>query len=257
MSEHGSMGAILSPDGISVVFQPIFDISGERPVVHAHEALCRGPKGTHFERAGVLFDYVRLKRDELRIDRHCIGRAIAEGAPLTRSAFLSINVHATSIERDPGLPGYIKEVTSRFGVDPERLVLELVEQSAHNGNRKLGKALEQLRAMGIRIALDDLGLGHGNYRAILDVNPDILKIDRYFVQNCAEDWRRQALLRSIASLAADFGATVVAEGIEQDEELAAVRSCGIRFGQGYLLGRPMKLDTVPARVLAAELQSAI
>ncbi|SRR5258706_7116361 len=241
MTDHTAISAILE-DGIYVVFQPIFHISGEATTVYAFEALSRGPRGTHFERANVLFDYVRLKHDEVRVDRHCLATAIADGAELTKTAFLTLNVHASTIERDSDLPRHLEELCARFSVEPHRLILELVEQSAHGEGRRLLPGLDRLRAMGIRIALDDVGLGHGNYRAILDVHPDVLKIDRYFVQNCTTDPGRQALLRSITLLAADFNAFVIAEGIERDDELATVRSMGITHGQGFLLGRPSKLQ---------------
>jgi EAL domain-containing protein (putative c-di-GMP-specific phosphodiesterase class I) len=238
MNAQNAIDTILIKDGISIVFQPIFHLGGNVATLFAHEALSRGPRGTHFERAGVLFDFVRLKHEEVRVDRHCLATAIAEGAELTRLGFLTLNVHASTIERDADLPRYVEAVSARCGVDPSRLIFELVEQTAHGKDRKLLPALDRLREMGIRIALDDVGIGHCNYRAILDVRPDFLKIDRYFVQNCATDRGRQALLRSIISLAADFDATVIAEGIERDDELATVRSMGITYGQGFLLGRP-------------------
>jgi EAL domain-containing protein (putative c-di-GMP-specific phosphodiesterase class I) len=240
MNAQAAISAILETDGIHVVFQPIFHIAGDLPALCAYEALSRGPRNTHFERADVLFDYVRLNHDEVRVDRHCLATAIAEGAGLTKSAFLTLNVHASTIERDAGLPRYVGDLCARYGVDPSHLIFELVEQSPFGEERRLIPALGRFREMGIRIALDDLGLGYSNYQAILDVSPDFLKIDRYFVQNCTTDPRRQALLRSIVSLAADFGATVVAEGIECDDELATVKSLGVGYGQGYLLGRPSK-----------------
>jgi EAL domain-containing protein (putative c-di-GMP-specific phosphodiesterase class I) len=242
MSAQSAISRILSKDGINTVFQPIFHLGGDVATLYAYEALSRGPRGTHFERADVLFDFVRLKHDEVRVDRHCLATAIADGAEATRSAFLTLNVHASTIEHDADLPRFVGEVCAGHGVDPRRLILELVEQTAHSKDRKLLAALDKLRGMGIRIALDDVGIGHGNYRAILDVRPDFLKIDRYFVQNCDTDRGRQVLLRSITSLAADFNATVIAEGIERDDELATVGSMGICYGQGYLLGRPQKPD---------------
>ncbi|HXH42204.1 MAG TPA: EAL domain-containing protein [Thermoanaerobaculia bacterium] len=238
MNQQSAISTILDEDGIHVLFQPIFHIGGEVSVAYAYEALSRGPRGTHFERADILFDYVRLKHEEVRIDRHCLATAIAAGAELARSACLTLNVHALTIERDADLPRYVDDLCVRYGVDPGHLIFELVEQSAHAEDRRLVPALDRLRAMGIRIALDDLGVGHCNYRAILDVDPDILKIDRYFVQNCTTDPGRRAILRSIVSLAADFDAIVIAEGIERDDELAMARSMGIAYGQGYLLGRP-------------------
>jgi EAL domain-containing protein (putative c-di-GMP-specific phosphodiesterase class I)/CheY-like chemotaxis protein len=239
INEQTAISTILG-GGIHVAFQPIFHIGGEGATLYAFEALSRGPRGTHFERASVLFDYVRLMHDEVRVDRHCLATAIAEGAELTRSAFLTLNVHASTIERDTDLPRHVEELCARFDVDPRRLIFELVEQSTHRDGLRLFRGLDRLRAMGIRIALDDVGLGHCNYRAILDVRPDFLKIDRYFVQNCTADRGRQALLRSMTSLAADFDAIVIAEGIEREDELATVRSMGVTCGQGFLLGRPSR-----------------
>ncbi len=254
MNEQTAINTILG-NGIHVVFQPIFQIGGEAATVYAFEALSRGPRGTHFERANVLFDYVRLKHDEVRVDRHCLATAIAEGAELTKTALLTLNVHASTIEQDTELPRFVEELCARFVVDPHRLIFELVEQTAHSEGRRLLGALDRLRAMGIRIALDDVGLGHCNYRAILDVHPDFLKIDRYFVQDCTTDPGRQALLRSITSLATDFDAIVIAEGIERDDELATVRSMGITYGQGFLLGRPQEPDRcVKNRATGAEQQ---
>jgi EAL domain-containing protein (putative c-di-GMP-specific phosphodiesterase class I)/CheY-like chemotaxis protein len=241
MTAQNAISTVLR-DGINVLFQPIFNFGGDVTTVYAYEALSRGRRGTSFERADVLFDFVRLAHDEVRVDRHCVATGIAEGAELTRSAFLTLNVHASTIESDADFPRYVAEVSGRCGVDPHRLIFELVEQTAYSESRKLLPALDRLREMGIRIAIDDVGIGHANYRAILDVRPDFLKIDRYFVQNCDTDRGRQVLLRSITSLAADFNATVIAEGIERDDELAMVRSMGITYGQGFLLGRPSKPD---------------
>jgi EAL domain-containing protein (putative c-di-GMP-specific phosphodiesterase class I) len=70
MNAPDAISTILGKDGIRVLFQPIFQLAGEAPSLFAYEALSRGPQGTNFERANVLFDYVRLKHDEVRVDRH-------------------------------------------------------------------------------------------------------------------------------------------------------------------------------------------
>jgi EAL domain-containing protein (putative c-di-GMP-specific phosphodiesterase class I) len=104
---------------------------------------------------------------------------------------------------------------------------------------RLRTALAELRQSGIRIAVDDLGFGHGNLRMVLDVRPEYLKIERYFVDGCADDGDRRAMLRSVTSLARDFQSLVIAEGVERPDDLEVLRDLGIPLAQGYLLARPM------------------
>src|SRR6266566_1778595 len=143
MNEQNTISTILGTNGINILFQPIFDVGGDGTTLYAYEALSRGPRGTPFQRADILFDFVRHMRDEVRVDRHCVAMAIAEGAGLTSSAFLTLNVHASTIERDADFPRYVEEVCGRCVVDPHRLIFELVEQTAHSESRKLRPALDR------------------------------------------------------------------------------------------------------------------
>lgn len=228
---------MLAERDLSVVFQPIFHIAGE-PALVAVEALTRGPRGTHFENASVFFDYVRLKHQELPVDRYCITNAIAAAAALPSLPRLSINVHASTLERDDDFPSFLGALCDEYAVDVSSLIVEMVEQTPYWNASRLLAVLRELRSMGIGIAVDDIGFGHGNYRMILDARPEYMKIDRYFVMGCGADPYRRSLLRSVCLLARDFGSIVVAEGIETEDDLQAVRDLRIHFGQGYLLAPP-------------------
>jgi EAL domain-containing protein (putative c-di-GMP-specific phosphodiesterase class I) len=116
-----------------------------------------------------------------------------------------VNVHAATLERDPAFPLYLEATAAAFGFDPKRLMIELVEQSAYFDTDRLLDAIRRLR-VGVRIAMDDVGLGNCNYRMIVDARPDCLKIDRYFVAGCAADRYRDSVVRSIRQIAGDFGA---------------------------------------------------
>jgi EAL domain-containing protein (putative c-di-GMP-specific phosphodiesterase class I) len=154
---------MLADRDLSVVFQPIFHLSDE-PALVAVEALTRGPRGTHFESASVFFDYVRLKHQELAVDRHCIENAIAAAAALPSLPRLSINVHATTLERDDDFPTFLGALCDEYSLDAGSLIVEMVEQSPYwNAPRLLG-VLRELRAMGVGIAVDDVGFGHGNFQ---------------------------------------------------------------------------------------------
>lgn len=235
---------MLVPDAITILFQAIYDFTAAVPAMFAVEALSRGPSGTHFENAAVLFDYVRLRGEEVRMDRHCATAALERAAKLTDRSITSINVHATTLVRDAEFPEFFIHAAREAGIAANTLILEIVEKAEASNYERLRLSLRRLRDAGVRIALDDLGLGNCNHQLFLEVRPDFVKIDRYFVSNCDVDRDRRSLIRSMAQLARDFNAVVIAEGIETAGELATVRALGIDLVQGFLFGRP-QLQPVP------------
>jgi EAL domain-containing protein (putative c-di-GMP-specific phosphodiesterase class I) len=244
-----ALDAILAPGGLSMLFQPIVEVQGDRPVVCAAEALARGPRGSTMESAEILFDYVRAKRQQIAVDRACVAKAIeaAEGLPTTLD--VSINVHAVTLSRDPGFLCSLTEAAEARHIALSRIVVEIVEHAPEWADAALLESLDALRRSGIRIALDDVGLGQSNYRMILDCRPDYFKIDRYFVQGCHRDFYRRAVIESIAHLAGRFSGCVIAEGIEDPRDLETVGSLGIGLAQGYLFGRATEPSDLAAQHL--------
>ena len=106
-------------------------------------------------------------------------------------------------------------------------------------------ALDTLRRVGLRIALDDVGLGHANYRMVLECRPDYLKVDRFFVKGVHADFYRDAVLESICHLAHRIGARVVAEGVDDDADLTALRALRFDLAQGYLPSAPQPVSAAP------------
>jgi EAL domain-containing protein (putative c-di-GMP-specific phosphodiesterase class I) len=229
---------MLAEESFSVVFQPIFDITAPEAELWGVEALTRGPMGTHFESASVLFEYVRLKRDEVRVDRHCCANGIAAAGRLGVQHPVTLNAHASTLERDRTFPELVLSACADAGLPPSRLVIEIVEHVPYFNAKAFRGSIAELRNAGVAFAIDDLGFGHGNLRMFLDVRPEFVKVERHFIDGCAEDADRRALLRGIHSLARDFGALVVAEGVERNSDLAVIRGIGIQLAQGFLLGRP-------------------
>jgi EAL domain-containing protein (putative c-di-GMP-specific phosphodiesterase class I) len=229
---------ILEPDGLTTVFQPIFRIAGGERVPYALEALTRGPRGTNIERSDVLFEYVRRKHRESEIDLLSMAAALREAATLPDVPALSLNVHAATLEREPRLAARLAELAAEQGFPLDRLIIEIVEHAPPWSGPQLLTGLGELRDLGVRIALDDVGLGQSNFRMILDCRPDLLKIDRHFVTGSYADPHRRAVLESVAELAVRLGGEAVAEGIEDERELAAVAEIGIDLVQGFLLCTP-------------------
>ena len=122
--------------------------------------------------------------------------------------------------------------------DRRPLVVELTEHHAVEDYFALGRALDDLRAHGIRVAIDDVGSGFSSFRHVTRVNPEILKLDRSLVCGIEDDPVRQSLAAAIVAFAADVGAVVVSEGIESENELSCLMDLAVGCGQGFYLGRP-------------------
>jgi EAL domain-containing protein (putative c-di-GMP-specific phosphodiesterase class I) len=238
------LDAILEPGGLTVNFQPILELRDGGRRVYGLECLTRGPKGTNLESADVLFDYVRRKREESLVDRACVKAAFENARELPGRPQLSINVHASTLGRDHEFLVFLGDVADVNAISLSEVTVEIVEHAPPWDGRSFLDALEGLRRIGVRIGLDDVGLGQSNYRMILDCRPDYFKVDRYFALGCAKDPYRQAVMQSIHELARRFGGRVVAEGVENTEDLAAIQAIGIDLVQGYLFARAAPLQTL-------------
>jgi EAL domain-containing protein (putative c-di-GMP-specific phosphodiesterase class I) len=236
------LDAILEPGRLSVVFQPIFEVGTARPHLHAVEALIRGPRGTNVERPAVLFEYVKRKVAEAPVDRACVASVLGEAGRFATVPMLSINVHASTLCRDTGFPAFFLDRAQAAGIDPARLIVEIVEHSPALDLPSFRLALGALRAAGVTIALDDVGLGNSNYKMILDVRPDIYKLDRYLVESAWNDPYRQVILDSLARMVRRLEARAVAEGVETAQELVAVEAAGIDLVQGFYFAQPLTRD---------------
>ncbi len=231
--------AILGPGGLSVLFQPILDVQWEEPRLWAVEALVRGPRGSTTESAPVLFEYVRRKRAEALVDRACIAAVLAEVGALPQGLHFSINVHAATLSGDPEFATFLSAAAEARSIPASRIIVEIVEHAPKWADSRLARGLEALRDFGIRIALDDIGMGQSNYRMMLDCKPDYFKIDRHFVAGSHRDFYRQAVIESVSHLAQRVGARTIAEGIEEESDLETAKAHGISLAQGYLFSVPV------------------
>ncbi len=244
---------VLRPGELSVVFQPVVETALGRDdrAIHYLEALIRGPRGTCVESPDVLFEYARRKQRSLELDRACVAAVLAEAGRLPSHLRIGLNVHASTLALDPEFLNLLGDTASLHGIDPERLVVEIVEHARPWSASGLCCALEGMRDIGVRIAVDDVGLGYSNYRMILDCRPDYFKIDRSFVTGSRTDHYRKAVLRSVAQLARPFGAQVIAEGVETPEDLLSVHEAGIGLVQGFLFGRPQPRGGLGAQAMSS------
>jgi EAL domain-containing protein (putative c-di-GMP-specific phosphodiesterase class I) len=239
MPEHSALDTLLAPGGITPMYQPMYAMTHAGPRLFAFECLVRGPRGTNFESAKVLFDYVRLKRQEALVDRVCIATALHQLPAMPSEAKVSVNVHASTLGRDTGFVDFFVAITENCHLPPARLIVEIIEHAPPFDSEAFMRSIERLRGLGVGIALDDVGLGQSNFKMMLDVSPDYVKVDRYFVDGCGTDPRRCAVIEAIVQLARQFGAHVIAEGVETVDDLETVQTLGIKLVQGFLLSHPL------------------
>lgn len=127
------------------------------------------------------------------------------------------------------------------GLPTDRLVLEVTEHAQVADYGALRDALAPVRAAGVRLAIDDAGAGYSSMQHILQLQPDIIKLDMGLVRGVDTDPAKRALASALCFFAQETGAQIVAEGIETEAERRALEALGVCKGQGYLLGRPLEL----------------
>jgi diguanylate cyclase (GGDEF)-like protein len=164
---------------------------------------------------------------------------------------VAVNLAAANL-LDVELPGIVAAALERHGVPASGLRFEVTETSVLADADRCVSVLEGLRRLGVGLSLDDFGTGHASLSRLATLPVDELKIDRSFITDVARDPAHRAIARTIVDLGRSLGLRVVAEGIEDDDCLAAVRALGCDVAQGYGLGRPM-----PARAVAELLRRPV
>lgn len=236
---HKRLSETIDETRLRAAFQPIRDLSGGHLV--GAEALARfqGAAGANPER---WFAEAAALGRSADLELAALGVALEAAQHLPTSLYVALNVSpATCL--DPRL----STVLESSDLPLERLVLELTERLEVERYSPLTAALEPLRCRGLRVAIDDTGAGFSSMRHVLRLRPDIIKLDRSLIAGIDDDDGQRALGAAMTVFASQIGATIVAEGVETESELAAVKHLGMAAAQGYLLGRPTTEETEWAR----------
>ncbi|WP_105200301.1 bifunctional diguanylate cyclase/phosphodiesterase [Pseudoalteromonas sp. T1lg10] len=227
---------ILRQRSITTLFQPIFDVTQQQII--GYEALSRGPEGSPLHAPAVLFQCAQQARRLSELELLCRETAIATFAKLGLTGKLFLNVSPNTL-LDPAHPkGQTLHLLRKYGLGPEQVVIELTEQDKVEDARLLRIAVEHYRELGFQIAIDDLGAGYSGLKQWSEIRPELVKIDRYFIDHCDFSPVKREFLKSIIDLAKATNTRLIAEGIERFEEFQLLTRLGIDNVQGYLLACP-------------------
>ncbi|MCD6727170.1 MAG: EAL domain-containing protein [Solirubrobacteraceae bacterium] len=231
---RGRIEQVLAGAELTVDLQPIVNLRSERLV--GAEALARF-QGPPPQSPDAWFAQAYRVGMGVELELAAVREAVKVTDRLADGVFLAVNVGPEAVST-----GRLPAILACGGA--HRIVVELTEHIEVGNYERLQDALYEVRASGARLAIDDAGAGFAGLTRILKLAPDLIKLDRELTGGIDLDPVRRSLAAALVSFAAQTGAQIVAEGIETEDELEAVRELGISFGQGYLLGRPGPLSAL-------------
>ena len=246
-----SIAQLLRANALFAVFQPV--ASTRDGSIYGHEALIRGPVGTPLHTPDAMLKAARSEGVLLEFEIACVTTALKQWAALKQPGRLFLNLSASALVgliRSRGVEALVREL-KQVELQPRMLVIELTEHEQVADIAPLAEAVQQIRAIGALFALDDFGDGKSSLRLWSELQPDIVKIDKYFTAGLSANAKKLQTLRALIQIAEVFGSLLVAEGIETDDDLRVVRDLGIGLGQGYFLGRPQALPAAQILLPAA------
>ena len=229
------------PSSLAYALQPIVD--AHSGAVFAYEALLRGTDIAGYGSIETFFDTAHAEGRLWAVEQtlHQMALATFRRLPGGSDRKIFLNIDNRVFASADFTPETIADTANRLGVPPDRVVIELSEKYA-------GASIDlvaRMRRAGLHIALDDFGRGFSELKLLHDASPEIVKVDRFYVDGVANAPRKRLFLTTIVELAHVLGARVVAEGVETERQQDLLRDLGCHELQGYLFAKPMS-----ARALA-------
>jgi len=231
---------LLDGGALEVWYQPILDNRARRVVGVEALARLRGEDGKIWPPAEFLPQL--REKDLFDLSRQVLEQALTDLPILDAAGFplwVSVNIDAHSVS--DACVACLREMIAQGAVDPSRITLEILEGSDFLEQQAALEHLLELKAQGIRLALDDVGSAYASLLRMKDLPIDEIKLDQGFVRTLEERPQDLHFVESIQDLAAGMGVDLVVEGVETDDILDAVTVLGVKFLQGYGIARPMPL----------------
>jgi diguanylate cyclase (GGDEF)-like protein len=212
------------------VYQPIMDLNNEK--IAGYEVLTRGPDGA-FESPADFFRICIENNILTTVDLQCLQLCLEDAPNIGRNMRLHVNLFPSTLLETP-----VENLIKLFPQERNGTTycLEISEQQFITEPGYLREAINALKQAGILVAIDDVGFGRSSLETLILLEPDLVKVDRKYVSGISVEPSKARLLRRLANVAKSLGAEIVAEGIEDRNDLPLLKEMGINYGQGFLWG---------------------
>lgn len=228
---------ILNNESLTSHYQPIVDAKSKDII--GYEALARGvKKDGSLMYPSELFEKSKRNDTNFRLDRICRESALKTAAAKKVSHKIFINFLPTSIYDPEFCLASTVKWANQLEFDPKNIVFEVVETEQVKDKEHLKKILSFYRDKGFLVALDDVGEGYSGLGMIIDLKPDIIKVDKKIIENIDKDELKQSVYKALYNLSKEHNIQVLAEGVENPYELEMVESIGVDYIQGYYFAKP-------------------
>jgi EAL domain-containing protein (putative c-di-GMP-specific phosphodiesterase class I)/GGDEF domain-containing protein len=239
MTESEMLARILHFDLLRAVLQPVFRMSDG--TVFGYEGLVRGPEGSPLQSPKQLFDEADRLGLRVELELAAARTVCRHFAQAKVPGYLMVNMSCRAVDRVAAQPDRAVDLITSAGLSPEGVILELTEHDRVVDSVILARSLRTLREHGVALALDDFGSGHSNLQLWMELRPRLVKLDRVFINGLSANGDKFEIARMLKRLAESFGTELVAEGIENESDLAVARDMGIELAQGFMLGLPARI----------------
>jgi len=228
---------ILAQNQLHSVYQPIISIRSA--AVLGWEALIRGPENSYFQKPDAIFSFAEEEGLLFPLEKICRESAFKGLGELGPGQKIFVNVHPDTINDPAFTEGETMRIIQHLHFKPEDVVFEITERHQIKDFISFNRTLTHYRDQGFQIAVDDVGCGFSSLQSIAEIRPDYIKIDMSLVRGIHKDRVKTALMETFVTFAEKIGCEIIAEGIEEEAELALLASIGVHYGQGYFFGRPV------------------
>jgi diguanylate cyclase (GGDEF)-like protein/PAS domain S-box-containing protein len=238
----------ISNSELTLQYQPIVELATSRVV--GAEALVRWWRGGEVVAPREFLGAAEESGLIVPLGEWVLRQACAQGAAWRRASWdvgVAVNLSARQIAA-PGFTAQVAAILAETGLPSTALTLEVNERILVEADGLITDRLAELHQMGVRMAIDDFGIGYASLAYLRQLPLDIIKIDPSFVAGLGHDDTLTLLTRTVVQVGRELGLRVIAEGIEQPRQLSALREMGCDYGQGFLVARPMAAPGVEALI---------
>ncbi|MBB5321688.1 EAL domain-containing protein [Marinobacter oulmenensis] len=255
LAEHrhrtsGKAASFIEHHRFTSVYQPILSPTHQKLV--GYEALVRIRRGDKRISPPALFEQANIQGVTAELDKHLLGLHLDNFGFADQPAWLFINLNPDTLIQHEGYLEQLAEHCERNGMAPEKVVLELVETRSRDTGTLL-EFVDQAKALGFRIAIDDFGMGDSNFERLWRIDPLIVKIDRSLLVNAASNQRARLLLDSLVRMIRESGSLVLIEGIEDEAQARIALDSEADLVQGFLFEEP----SICSRLLSRNAEQSV